>query len=76
MEMGGASLCVLRDRPYIQSVPFRSHLVQVGFRWLHRTFDSLQALHDALSRTLLSSIMPGQVDIICSAVNMVGLRSG
>jgi hypothetical protein len=52
----------------MHSVPLRSHLVQVGFRWLHRTLDSLQALHDARSRILFSSIIAGQLDIILDNV--------
>jgi hypothetical protein len=65
IEIGGASLCVLRDKPYMHSVSFRSHLAQVGFRWLHRTLDSLQALHDARSRILPSSIIAGEFDMFC-----------
>jgi hypothetical protein len=38
--------------------------VQVGFRWLHRTLDSLQALQDALNRTLFSSAIAGQLSTV------------
>jgi hypothetical protein len=47
----------------MHSVSLRSHLAQVGFCWLHRTLDSLQALHEARSRILVSSIVTGQLGI-------------
>jgi hypothetical protein len=45
----------------MQSISLRSHLEQVGLRWLHRTLDSLQALHEARSRTLFSSNISGEL---------------
>lgn len=48
----------------MQSISFRSHLEQVGLRWLQRTLDSLQALHEARSRTLFSSNIAGQLGSI------------
>lgn len=56
IDIGGASLCVRRDRPYMHSTPLRSHRAHVGLRWLQRTLDSLQALQDARSRIVFPSI--------------------
>lgn len=56
IDIGGASLCVRRDKPYMHSTPLRSHRAHVGFRWLHLTFDSLQALQDARSLIVFPSI--------------------
>lgn len=40
----------------MHSMPLRSHRAHVGFLWLHRTLDSLQALHEARSRIVFPSV--------------------
>lgn len=75
IERGGASLCVRLDMPKMHSIPLRSHRAHVGLRWLHRTLDSLQALHDARSRIVfLSCAMLGSDVVLRRVLRLLGMR--
>lgn len=61
-----ASLWLRRDRPYTQVMPFFSHLPHVGFAWLQRTLDSLQASQAVRSLTGLPSIISAMVVVLAT----------